>query len=307
MSSFKDLHLLSTIDREISVLDPDITPRKTFSELVYARSTLSELDTPQKNFPHLEFMQKLAKGSQQWMQTLGESLARLIPEPALPKEKRLPFSFHAFPSHPRFAFSFQPPLYFSKGKDESNKKVNPQQIPYLIEENTEPPSKYNASAIKTYIRDFLPLKGKLCQNRKGFVYLEIDDKYLVDLLPFIPNRRAKPAPYLGIYSKPDCAHIPVILASERELHNLGEIAEIEEEVSFEIAGLYSVTPNWPGVEQVWYLTIKAPRLEEIRENYRLSPHIGGHPFHIAIGIIPADKKKGGKLPTMRINRAFLAA
>ncbi len=303
MSAFYELDLSSTINQELARLDPDITPRKVFSHLSYARSSLSEPRSPPKQRP---LWNKLSEQKDRFIETLG-SISRLLPEKTAPKGKSLPFLIRSF-SSPFFSKSFQPPRYFSKGADESNRKLHPPPIPYLLEESDEMAISYPSTEIKKFITKHLSRKGKLSQNTRGFVFVELEDGYIEDLLPFVPDKQAEAAPYLGIYSKPDSPHIPVILVSEKIARELGEIREIGEEILFEILGLHSTSPaHWPKIEKVWFLTVQSSRLEEIRERYRLPARIGSHDFAIAIGVVYADKKKKKKPATMRINPAYLAA
>ncbi len=307
MSSFTELHLGSTIDREIARLDPDITSRKAFHHLFYARSTLSELRLNQEPYVP-SFWLKFSKKRERFLNSIRNSASRLLPDKIPSKEKTLPFLFRSFTPAPSFSRSFQPPPYFSRGSEESNPKVNPPPILYLLEELEEHFEKYPSGEIIQHIEKFLQKKGKLSESSKGFVYLELPDEFIEELLPFIPDRDAKPAPYLGIYSKPDCPHIPVILVRERLNREIGKVNEIGEEIHFEILALNSTSPcHWPKVEKVWFLRVHSSRLQEIREKYKLSPRIGSHDFLIAIAVVYAEKKKKKKLPPMRINPAFIAA
>ncbi|HSW71985.1 MAG TPA: hypothetical protein VLG44_01065 [Chlamydiales bacterium] len=300
MYVFKEAHLVSRIDQKIAQLDPKITSRKTLHQLLYARSSLSQAEKREQPKPNL--WARFLEHRDRFLQTIENSIYSHFSQKA--ERPFFPVLMHAFTSAPIFLKNFQPALYIFRGVDEH--KI-PAPIPFLIEEPEEEFDHFVASEMKKLIEEQLKKKGKLTENSKGFIYVEVQDEFIRDLLPLINDPNAKPAPYLDNYTSPSSPHIPVILVSERQAKEIANVKEVGEEVAFEILGLHSVSPhNWPKVDKVWFLTVLSSRLEEIRRRYRLPPRIGGHDFIIAIAVLYSGKKKK-KPAKMRINPAFIAA
>lgn len=300
MYVFKETHLVSRIDQKIAQLDPKITSRKTLHQLLYARSSLSQAEKREQSKPNL--WAKFLEHRDRFLQTIENSIYSHFSQKA--ERPFFPVLMQAFTPAPIFSKNFQPALYIFRGVDEH--KI-PAQIQFLIEEPEQEFEHFASSEMKKQIEELLKKKGKLSENSKGFIYVEVQDGFIEELLPFIDNPNAKPAPYLGNYTTPSSPHIPVILVTERQAKEIAEVKEVGEEVPFEILGLHSVSPhNWPKVDRVWFLTVLSSRLEEIRRRYRLPPRIGGHDFIIAIAVLYSEKKKK-KQTAMRINPAFLAA
>lgn len=145
-----------------------------------------------------------------------------------------------------------------------------------------PQKELNASEIIEYITEYLPLSGSLVTDDRGFTYLDVVNEYIYELLPFIEAPGATNPPYFdSIYGAG--AHVSVILASEAPSHLPTEI--YNEEISFAITDCYFVQPeNWIDIETLWFLTIDAPRLSEIRSSLNLSPKIQDREFHITFAV-----------------------
>ncbi len=161
--------------------------------------------------------------------------------------------------------------------------VNPQTIHIRSSKNT-PKKDPRESEIISYATANLPLSGKLKANDRGFVYLDIADSYIYELSHFLETPGVAIPPYFDtIYGSG--AHITVALNTEAHSEPLPE--DLDEEIPFTITGCYFVEPeNWPDMESVWFLTISAPRLSEIRINLGLPPKIEDHEFHITFAVKP---------------------
>lgn len=122
--------------------------------------------------------------------------------------------------------------------------------------------------------------GVLKEEKKGFVYLKVDDNYINKLIQFVIDPRYIKPPY---FRRPDSpgAHISVIYRDERR--RTGPIKEIGRTYSFQLTKLAKV-PLKTGKYLV--LQVYAPELEQLRKKYGLSPLLKGHDFHITI----AEKK-----------------
>lgn len=145
-----------------------------------------------------------------------------------------------------------------------------------------PEKEINEALILAYANENLPLSGKLTMDDRGFIYLDIPDEYIYDLLPYLETPGSTNPPYFDNLYKAG-AHISVVLASENP--STIQPKEIEEEIPFTLTGCYFVEPeNWFEMETIWFITIEAPKLSEIRTGLNLSPKIQGHEFHITFAV-----------------------
>ena len=172
----------------------------------------------------------------------------------------------------------------------------------LISEAKEdlPAVVYNSASICAYARCALPKKGTLRQDKEGFVYLELPDAFIEDLVPLISDEKCEHIP--------TSAHIPVLMPQEwAQRKGWGEIGELGKEFAFEITRLCSLKPKrYPGLERVYFFSVNSAELEKFRERFLLPSRILGHEFHIAI----ACKKSTTPVPqkeTFRLNVSCFAA
>lgn len=206
--------------------------------------------------------------------------------------------------------SLQPAWYFSRGALDADKKKNAEPILYLLTETHET-AKARPVPGNTYLfKSLCKGKGVLRRNQLGLVYLDIDNRFISMMLPYLKAQGLVRPPYFNLFGSPEGAHIPVISAREAGFHYLDEVVEVGQEFSFEIEGLYSMQPfSWPEVEQVWFFKIKSEELENLRQRYFLPSLPGGHAFPIAVAVKPkvGFSESPRPLPLMRINIAFTAA
>ena len=237
-------------------------------------------------------------------------LADVVPQRQL-QVPQLPHPPFQTPKPPRF---FWHPAY-TPHRDEYTPSC-------LVSETKEdlPIIVYNSASICAYARSTLPKQGILRQNHEGFVYLELPDTFITDLCPLISDQECETVPlYEGIaklaleakYLEPSPAHIPVILSHEwTQKKGWGEIKGLENNFSFEITRLCSLRPRcWPGVEMVYYLSLKSSELEKFRERCLLPSRIRGHEFHIAIAYkkVKTASQAPQKKETFRLNVSCFAA
>lgn len=129
----------------------------------------------------------------------------------------------------------------------------------------------------------LPCVGVLRENEEGFVYIDIDDRFIHDLVRFIESEGFEAPPYFG--PGRIGAHISVICKDEEKY---GPIEECGQIFSFTPVACQVVhPPHWTGVEEVYLIEVDVPGLDLIREKYGLPQK--EFPFHIAIGV----KRKAG--------------
>lgn len=210
------------------------------------------------------------------------------------------------PIHLTFAL----PLYFSRGLIDRNKRKNPEPIPYLLTESDEIVEPKPVPNSVPLLRSLCKGKGILKQNEQGLVYLDIDNRFISMMLPYLKMARLVSPPYFHLLGEPEGAHTPVISTREILLKGVGSIEELGREISFEIDGLFSLKPQaWPEMEQVWFFQLRSEGLEAVRRSQLLPSTPGGHPFHIAVAVKPRVTYLGFSEPSplMRINVGYLVA
>jgi hypothetical protein len=288
--------ILTKIDRELLRLDPDFAPRQQLKDLAWARSSLTSLAkslSPDKR----GLLITLLLSFKEFFQALLEK--RALP-PAEANRPKLPLPLQSVKEG-----SYRPPRYFSKG---SLGKKGGTPIPYLLIETNEISRARPVPGNSLFLRSLAKGKGTLEKSEDGLFYLDIDDRFILSLIPYLKAFGLVRAPYFSF--PPDGAHIPVIPPREAAFHYIDQIGEVGKEFTFEIEGLYSLEPTlWPEVEQVWFFKVRSPELEALRQRQHLVSKPGGHSFHIAIAVKPRQTRMRQPLPLplMRINVAFLAA
>ena len=187
-------------------------------------------------------------------------------------------------------------MYFSKGR------ADPQPIPYLLVETNETAIARPVPGNTFLLRSLCKGKGVLRQNGQGLVYLDIDNRFVSMMIPYLQASGLEKPPYFHLFGAPGGAHAPVIPAREIAFQYLGAIEQVGEEFSFEIEGLYSLEPtSWPEVEEVWFFKLHSEGLENVRRRYFL-PAV--HPFHIAVAVKPRTNILASLKTTMRVSTAF---
>jgi hypothetical protein len=132
--------------------------------------------------------------------------------------------------------------------------------------------------ILTYAQENLPQTGIL-RSSNGFVYLDIDDNYIYELIPFIESAGFETPPYFG-KERLVGAHISVIFPNELEN---GIIEECGKEFSFQLKNCITIKPEqFKGLVEFYFLIVEAPELNRLREKYDLAR--SEHNFHVTIGI-----------------------
>jgi hypothetical protein len=283
------------LDREPMPLDPPASGDFRRHYLAWARSSLARADPADSK----RYKKHLKIGSLlwEWKERGSSSALRSLP---------IPLKAPALSQRS----SYRPPRYFSQGIGERDRRKNPVPISYLLTETDEISQARAVPGNATLLRSLCKGKGIVQQNEEGFVYLDIDNRFISALMPYLTVFHLIQPPYFQLFSSPEGAHIPIISAREAAFHYLGKIKEAGQEISFEIEGLYSIEPTlWSEMEQVWFFKLHSPELEALRRRHFLFSRLGGHSFHIAIAVKPRTVKQqtAKRLPTMRINVAYLAA
>lgn len=132
------------------------------------------------------------------------------------------------------------------------------------------------SAIAQY-----PCWGILRENAEGFVYVDVDDNYIHELIHFIEGNGYEEPPYFG-RSDLVGAHITVVHANEGRP---GKIAEEGQVIHFTPLECRIIQPpNWEAIENVYLIEVVAPELDAIRAKYGLPKFEFG--YHITVGVKP---------------------
>lgn len=119
--------------------------------------------------------------------------------------------------------------------------------------------------------------GTLKQKSNGFIYLDVDNSYITDLIPLMEYPgEIRPRPTA---SKSIGAHISVFHEKEAV-----QPVELGKEFSFQIKDIRSFTLHTrDGLKKLWVIAADSPELESLRESYGLSPKLKGHDYHITMG------------------------
>ena len=109
-----------------------------------------------------------------------------------------------------------------------------------------------------WANDRLPLVGVLTEEKRGFVYLKVDDNYINQLFPMLSSPDYSKPPYFRRLDSPG-AHISVFYVNER--NQTGAIKEIGQKYSFKITGLVSVPPK---THEYIVLEVESSRFREVK-------------------------------------------
>lgn len=289
---------LKKINQELLKLDPtEFMPRRQLNSLTRMRSSIHAAQTQEEDnndlcLPFLSTLKKFLTKDRVHRSKIKSSIHR----PTL-----------LYPMRSYNEACFCPPRYFSKGP----KKAEPRSpIPYLLIETNEISTARPVPGNSLFLRSLAKGKGVLKQNNEGLFYLDIDNRFILSLMPYLKTLGLIRPPYFNLFDAPNGAHIPIIPPRESAFHFLHSLEAVNQEFTFEIEGLYSIEPTlWPEMEEVWFFKVHSPELEALRQRNFLSSRPGGHSFHIAVAVKPRKglAKISSPLPLMRINIAFCAA
>ncbi|MCB1072466.1 MAG: hypothetical protein H7A41_03530 [Chlamydiales bacterium] len=147
----------------------------------------------------------------------------------------------------------------------------------------EPPS---SSEILRYTENHLPLSGTL-KTSQHFIYVDLEDDYIHQLIFFIEGEGFKKPPYFG---SPDLvgAHITVVYPDEMQQYEIQEAQVPTQQISFNLKECQVVHPlRLKEIDEVYLIAIESPELDKIREDLGLPKK--KYDFHITIGMKPKKK------------------
>src|SRR5690349_16372778 len=107
------------------------------------------------------------------------------------------------------ATSFQPPRYFSRGALEKDRRKTPSPILYLLTETKEVELARPVPGNSLLFRSLCKGKGIL-RKSNGLVYLDVDNRFILSLMPYLKAFDLIKPPYFNLFGSPEGAHIPVI-------------------------------------------------------------------------------------------------
>ena len=143
----------------------------------------------------------------------------------------------------------------------------------------------SSSQVLEYAQQQLPLSGTL-KNLNGFYYVDIDDGYIHQLIPFIQKEGFQTPPY---FNDSDLigAHITVVYPHEINRDAMIEISECGQIINFYPTACIVVYPaTWEAVDQAYLISVESPELDAIRLKYGYPKKQFG--FHVTIGLKPKD-------------------
>ncbi len=126
-------------------------------------------------------------------------------------------------------------------------------------------------------------RGILKQKDNGYLYLEVSNDFIEQLLPMI-NAPIQPTPD---YSNPMGigAHISVVYDEEWLGDPIFDINELGQEFTFTVKDLGTVISLKNNIIKKWWIiNVDAPQLQQLRMNYGLSSKPKGYEYHVSIGI-----------------------
>ena len=138
------------------------------------------------------------------------------------------------------------------------------------------PSALNSSILKK--AEEFPKIG-IIKQRKGYLYLAVDNQYIHSLYPIIQNfdNKSQKPPYFR-KTDPIGSHVSVMYEKETEALN---IEEVNKSFNFTLNKLKLVESKG---KYYYVLEIESPELEKLRLKYGLTSLLNGFRFHITIAI-----------------------
>lgn len=132
--------------------------------------------------------------------------------------------------------------------------------------------------------------GVLKQKDNGYLYVEVSNDYIGQLLPLIQAQGRLVPPRHYASKKGIGAHISVMYENERIAQEIWNISEIGQTFSFTVKELRTVKLSRDGkMRKLWLIAVEAPALERLREKYGLTSRLKGHDFHITLATqIPGE-------------------
>lgn len=120
--------------------------------------------------------------------------------------------------------------------------------------------------------------AQLCLKNNGFVYLNVDDQFIDDVVYSLPLQGSFTPTATG--ERKMGAHISVMYEDELIGNEIWNFEEAGDWFAFTVKELRYVHR---GSKRLWLLAVDCPALQLLREHYGLRPKLKGHDFHITLG------------------------
>lgn len=128
----------------------------------------------------------------------------------------------------------------------------------------------------------LPCHGRLSVRSDGYIYLDIDNRFIHNSLALLNKSSVKAPPYFS-EGFMDGAHISVALPAEEK--RLFSFPGSSLSFSFALNGAYiAEIKDWEDFAKAWFFTVSSPELELFRENLGLNKKLAGEDFYITFGV-----------------------
>ncbi len=125
--------------------------------------------------------------------------------------------------------------------------------------------------------------GILKQKENGYLYLQVTDEFITEILPLI-ECEGKIFPPRFTKQNGIGAHVSVMFEGERFKNQIWDVEELGQAFCFYVKELRTVKVCHHGkVRKLWVLVVDAPELEQLRASYGLPNKIKKREFHITIG------------------------
>lgn len=136
--------------------------------------------------------------------------------------------------------------------------------------------------ILTHLIDHFPLCGTL-KKSGDFVYLDLNDYYIYNLLPFIEKDGFQAPPFFG--KDLVGAHISVIYPEEVQSYLIKDVMETGTKIYFSPQKCEIVRPvHWKGIDEAFIVLVESADIQKIRKKYGLPDR--EYALHITIGVKP---------------------
>lgn len=146
--------------------------------------------------------------------------------------------------------------------------------------NLRSPAQESCPKLMDFVQTQLPHHG-IIKHSKGFVFVDVDDAYIHQLIPFIQEEGFVEPPYFGNADLVG-AHITIIYPEEVKAYGIEAIEEEGEVIHFTPKKCKIVYHKRNGMEAAYFIIVEAPELDQIREKYGLPKR--EYDLHITIGI-----------------------
>ncbi len=122
----------------------------------------------------------------------------------------------------------------------------------------------------------LPQEGILKQKTNGFVYLDVSNEFIKNIVPLLNHSGELRTPPMAKNSVG--AHISVFHENEQITPK-----ELGEKFSFQVVEIRNFTLHTrDGLKKLWVMAVHSPELEQLRQRYNCSAKLKGYDFHISL-------------------------